>query len=337
VTLLSPSEHRDRWLEGILGQPFRFRLAMAAPEAGPEHIAAALDAAAGVLLELPRLEGDAFDGWKDRRLQPVFQVLKMAELPTEPPRAMLDECWAELRHRVPFKLEQPRPGDAPHTFTELSRQVRGYLLELRARATGVVERQSAPSRQTDPWPVRPELLAKRLEREIEHHDRLVRQYVVPLAGELWTNLFVNQRASIGLQNARAEERARDQGRPLRRRSRQRFHLAAWVLQQVTLTHREIGLFLHHVAPEDLCVGPPVDGPLKDGTLWTDKLEKAVENSLAYWVRGVGSKGRGPLVEVGRIEFEADDLLRPVRRQVPHGYPPDLEDHVPTEPVDPENP
>ncbi len=324
VKLLTPEAHRHRWLEGVIRRPFRLALAMNAGEVTAEHIDAALDAAAGVLMELPRLEQDAWDGWKDRRLDRVFSVLAMAELPAEAPRSMLGACWAELRRRCPFEVARPEPGEPPCSFQTFSAAVQAYLVRVRAEVVAIASEDEPSWGGAVGTPeVSPKMLAGRLAREVGNHESTVRQGVLPLAHRLWAAAFAAQRAGVGLQRARGEDSTAEEGRTLRRRKKYPFHLAAWALRHVGLSRLDVGLFLHHVDPAGLSVGEPRQEPLKDGSLWTQKLEKRVDNSLAFWGTEAGRRGLPPVVGLNQLEREMKDLLNPVKAAPPPGYPPEV--------------
>lgn len=319
VELLTPAAHRDRWLGRLMSHPFALRMALHAGKPSPAHIGVALDAAAGLLLELPRLEADAWTGWDDPRLKRVFRFLAMAELPEAPPRSMLAECWRELRARVPFELAPPAAGDPPQPVNDFVREVVAYLNALGATSSVVAERdepgKAAPG---DLPPVPPDLVAGRFLVEVRQHIAFVKARILPLATELAAAAFAGQRAMTQLQNARGEDAAQGEGRGLRERSKHRYHLAAWLLREVGLTQREVWLFWAHVDPAGLAAAVPTVEPRtasRSGAdayaAWLGAMKGEVKASERYWRTGAGSRGQAPLAEIGKIEFEIRDLLRPV--------------------------
>ena len=309
VELVTPGEYRDRWLETILTGVTRFRIGIGRDARTSGFVESALDVAAGVLIELPRLEVDAWGGWNDPRLASVLTVLRMAELSESPPRAGLADCWQELRDRVPFELAGPRPGAAARPLEAFIEVVVDYLQRVTAEIEVVRGRSVPPSSATSLSPPLPRgLLRDRLQAEVANHAARVHGRVLPLARDLYWAAFPAQRSAAMMNQSRGDHDRPEAGRPLRVRSKHRYHLAAWVLQQAGLTRMESGLFLHHVDPSGLQVALP---PGDDET-WRARLEKEVDNSLAYWRTGPGSRGAEPLAQVGQIEFELKDFLRPVR-------------------------
>ena len=306
VELLSPREHRDRWLQAILDFTHGFRIGRPPREPTPEFRGAALDLAAGLLLEMPRLESDAWRGWADPRLKPVFDVLKLADLPEAPPRAGLAECWRDLRELEPFPVVQPKPGDAPQHVGDFLAESSAWLGRLLQAAAEVVTGPAAPVREGGSVPMPPELLRARLLEEVEAHIERVGPRVLPLAHHLFSTSFVGQRWGAMLHRARGEQERLDQGRPLRVRSKLRYHLAVWVLGETDLTVDEAGLFLWLIDPTGLKNRPQPRGASGTQT----GLEKEVSTSRAYWTRGAGLRGLEPMAHIGQIEFELRDLLLP---------------------------
>ncbi len=319
VELLTPVEHRDRWLERLVSEPFALHLALQAEEPGPAHIGVALDTAAGLLLELPRLEADAWSGWDDPRLTRIFTFLAMAELPEAPPRAMLAECWRELRAKVPFELKRPAPGDPPRPVNDFVREMIAYLDALGAAAGVVAERDEPGQPATgEPPAAPPSVVADRFLFEVHQHIAFVRGRVLPLAMGLAAAAFAGQRAMTLLQNARGETKAQGEGKGLRERSKHRYHLAVWLLLKAGLTRREVWLFLAHVDASGLATRTPAtdpsapsDGDTDKNAEWSAGLKDEIKASARYWRTGAGSRGQPPLAEIGKIEFEVRDLLRPV--------------------------
>lgn len=322
VELLTPAEHRDRWLARLVAQPFALRLALQSKEPGPADISVVLDTAAGLLLELPRLEADAWAGWDDPRLTPIFTFLAMAELPEAPPRSMLAECWRELRTQVPFELTRPASGEPPRPVNDFVREVVAYLAALGAAAGVVAERDEAGKPASgEPPAVPPSVVADRFLVEVHQHITFVRGRVLPLAMELAAAAFAGQRMMTLLQNARGETKAQGEGKGLRERSKHRYHLSVWLLREVGLTHREVWLFLAHVDSTGLATlvpetdpSAPSDGDKDAYAAWSVRLKDEVKASARYWRTGAGSRRQAPLAEIGKIEFEIRDLLRPVVAQ-----------------------
>ena len=309
VELVTPREHRDRWLEAILEGVTRFRIGLGRDVQTPDFVESGLDVAAGVLIELPRLEADGWSGWNDPRLASVLTVLRMAELSERPPRAGLADCWQELRERVPFELAKPRPGDTVRPVESFIEEVVVYLDRVKLEVEAVLGRTCTPAVVTSPSrPLPRSLLGDRFHAEVARHEARVHGRVLPLVRDLYWAAFPGQRNATMMNRGRGDDDRLDEGRPLRVRSKQRYHLAAWVLQQAGLTRVESGLFLHHVDPSGLQSALP---QAEDGA-WRARLEREVDNSLAYWKTGLGARGAEPVVQVGQIEFELKDLLRPVR-------------------------
>jgi hypothetical protein len=308
--LLSPPQHRDRWLQAVMDSTYAFRLGRPPREPTVEFVAAALDLAAGILLELPRLELDAWRGWTDPRLKSVFDALKLAELPEAPPRAALAECWRDLRERAPFPVVQPKPGDAPQPVQDFIDEIDAWLGRLVPEAVKVA---AAPAR-VEPGgvlaPMPRAMLGARLQVEVAAHIKMVRDCVFRLAHHLYAASFAGQRCAGLLQGARGEQDRLDEGRPLRARAKLRYHLAAWVLREASLTAEEIGLFLWLVDPSGLQNRPEQ----REGTGITTGLEKEVGNSLAYWTTGAGAKGLEPPAHILRIEGEVRRFLLRGRRK-----------------------
>jgi len=319
VELLTPTAHRDRWLGRLVDQPHALGLALLSEVPSAGQIGGALDTAAGLLLELPGLEADAWAGWDDPRLTWIFTFLAMAELPEAPPRSMLAESWRELRARVPYTLTRPTPGDAPHPVNDFVRDAAAYLDALGATAGVVAEREepgeAAPG---EPPPVPPKVVATRFLAEVHQHIVVAKARILPLALELAAAAFSGQRSMTLLQAARGETRAQGEGRGLRVRSKQRYHLAAWLLREIGLTQREIWLFWAHVDSSGLATPiPPTDPSTPseddkdaDATWWMGAKDE-VKASVRYWRTGAGARGQTPLAEIGKIEFEVRDLLKPV--------------------------
>ena len=306
VTLLTPAGHRDRWLEGVARERFRLTLQLTKKDEPVPLIETGLDVAAGVLIELPRLEADAWAGWKDPRLSPALRLLATSELPEAPPRVALAGCWSELRGKVPFTLERPKVGESPQPLEELLNTIADYLSEVWAAAETVLERKDGdPGADPLSPPIPRDLLRDRLLLEVERHIAFVRQRVVPMARDLYWAAFPSQRSATMMQRARGEEDRLDEGRRLRVRGKHRYHLAAWVLREAGLTRLEIGLFMHFIDPREMQT--TLEDPKSENLV--PRLEKEVENSLAYWRIGAGESGN-PKVQIGNIEFEIRDLLRP---------------------------
>ena len=309
--LLTPAEHRNAWLSSILDQRrMVFRAALMSGSVLPEDsLQDALDTTAGVLLELPRLEQDAWWGWKDPRVRQVLGILEMAELPKDPPRVALAADWDSLRADVPFDLPAPRAGERPHTFEPFSAAIGAYLGRLEAKVEGIeFEPVTVRDASTADLAIPRHMLAGRLRRAVAHHVARVRRHVLPLARDHWSEAFAAQRSGSSLQRRRGDDERLEQGRALRRRSKLRYHLAAWILKQAGLARLDIGLFLHHIDASGLQTPlPDVD----EGE-WTAGLGKEIDNALAYWTTGAGTSGAPPSVQLGHIEDELRDLLRPVR-------------------------
>ena len=309
VELVTPREHRDRWLETILAGAMRFRIGLGRDVQSADFVESGLDVAAGVLIELPRLEADGWSGWNDPRMASVLTLLRMAELSESPPWAGLADCWRELRDSVPFELATPRPGDFARPVESFVEEVVDYLHRVTEEVEAVLGCGVDPAVATSAPPHLPRrLLGDRLRAEVARHGARVHGRVLPLARDLYWAAFPAQRSATLMSRGRGDHDRLEEGRPLRVRSKQRYHLAAWVLQQAGLTRVECGLFLHHVDPSGLQSALP---QTEDET-WKARLEGEVDNSLAYWKTGPGARGAEPVVQVGQIEFELKDLLRPVR-------------------------
>jgi len=312
---LDPStEHRDRWLVRIAARaPSPFRLGLGRDVAPDGFLDAALDTAAGVLMELPGLEEDAWRGWADPRFAKVLTVLRMAELPKDPPRLALRVAWDELRQAVPFKLVAPRAGDGAHSLRPLRTAVETYLdalvLELDLIPLVVVEEEPQPAIAEAVPPIPRALLDARLRDAVAQHANRARRWVIPLADDLFGEAFAAQRSAASLNRRRGDQTRLAKGRALRTRSKLRYHLAAWILKQAALPRVDIGLFLHHVDAGGLQAALPET----DDDTWKARLEKEIDNALAYWTSGPGLSGDPPSIHVAHIEEELHDLLRPVRR------------------------
>ena len=309
--LRTPAEHRDEWLSAIVERRRAvFLVALRSGSTLPsEHVQEALDTAAGVLMELPRLEEDAWRGWKDPGLRRMLLVLRMAELPEEPPRAALDSVWRQLRAAVPLELPTPRVGEPPDTFELFSAAIVPYLVRLeaevgRTECEEVTERE--PSRAETSIPRH--LLAERLRRSVDHHVARVRRYVMPLAADQWAESFAAQRSGTALNRLRGDHERLEEGRALRMRSKHRYHLAAWILKQTGLSRADIGLFLHCIDPVGLLTALPETNDAAGRAA----LEKEIDNALAFWTYDSRGIGDPPFVQLGQIEWELHDLLRPVR-------------------------
>lgn len=314
VVLRSPAEHRDRWLEGLMTESVSaFVLGSKRQgEVSADFLQSALDAAAGVLLELPRMEEEAWRGWDDPRFCRVLAVLRMAELPKEPPRVALRPAWAQLRAAVPFELSAPRAGDPAHSLGPLREVVRGYVADLELEVERVPEVDpdefERPADAEGAPAIPAHLLHRRLSNAVGRHTSRVQQWVVPLADDLYWECFAAQRSGASLARRRGDAERHAEGRRLRRRKKLRYHLAAWILKEAGLSRVDIGLFWHHVDPSGLQAAPPAV-PAEG---WKEQLEKEVDNSLAYWTSGHGARGNRPSVHLGHIEWELRDLLRPLR-------------------------
>ena len=309
--LRTPAEHRDEWLSSVVEQRrMVFRGALNSGSALPEGcLQEALDTAAGVVLELPRLEEDAWRGWEDPRVRRVLGILRMAELPEEPPRVALGAAWEKLRADVPFELPSPRVGEPPDSWGLFSAAIVPYLARLEAEVDGIefeaVIVQNAPEADLA---IPRHMLAERLRRAVAHHTARVRRFVLPLARDQWSEAFAAQRCATSLHRRRGDGGRLEEGRALRARSKLRYYLAAWILKQAGLPRVDIGLFLSHIDPSGLQTALPDVG---DGE-WKAGLSKEVDNALAFWTDESRSNGDPPSVQLGHIEFELRDLLCPVR-------------------------
>ena len=309
VELVTPREHRDRWLEAILAGATPFRIGLGRDVKTSDFVGSGLDVAAGVLIELPRLEGEGWSGWDDPRLARVLKLLRTAELSESPPRAGLADCWRELREGVPFELATPRPGESVRPVESFIGEVVVYLRRIRLEVEAVLSRTATPDAATSPsCPLPRSLLGERLRAEVARHEDRVLRRVLPLARDVYWTAFPAQRSATLMSRGRGEHDRLEEGRPLRVRSKQRYHLAAWVLKQAGLTRVESGLFMHHVDPSGLQSALPG----ADDGAWRARLERGVDNSLDYWKTGAGARGAEPVVQIGQIEFELRDLLRPAR-------------------------
>lgn len=313
----TPVEHRDRWLARIAARvPSTFQLGLGRDELPDGFLDAALDAAAGVLMELPRLEEDAWRGWVDPRFAKVLGVLRMAELPKDPPRLALRVAWDELRQAVPFELVAPRPGQEAHSLRPLRTAIETYLdaldLEVDLIPPVVVEEEPQPAIAEAVPPMPRALLEARLRDAVTRHVNRVRQWMIPLADDLYWEAFASQRSAASLNRRRGDQARLHEGRALRARSKLRYHLAAWTLKQARLARVDIGLFLHHVDASGLQAALPAT--VDDA--WRARLEKEVDNALAYWTSDSRSSGDPPSVHLAHIEEELHDLLRPVQVRPP---------------------
>ncbi len=295
VELLSLEAHHERWMSGLKarqGSPFAMaQLRGTAPDR--ELLPLALDAAAGVLVELPRIEADAWRGWGDARLERVWALLQLAELPEEAPRVALAACWARLRAQQPFVLELPSPGAEPQSLDPLLWQIGAYLdglQELVGRAGAAEDLLGAG------------LLAERLELELRFHRDVFERRTRPLAQVLYGACLPSQRAALGVARGREDRPVLEEGRPLRHVEKLRVHLAAWVLAQAGLPRATLGLVLRHFGAELATALPDEeeDGP------WRRRLAKEVDYSLAYWKQ----PAREAREQLAVLESEVFDLLCP---------------------------
>jgi hypothetical protein len=309
AVLRTPVEHRDRWLRSIL-RPGPTAFAMGLDQADPPEgfLDSALDTAAGVLIELPRLEADAWGGWADPRFAEVVRILRRAELPEAAPRRALQPLWSSLREAVPFELVVPEAGEQPQPLSALTVGIQDYLSRLEDQGQGELL-QAAPGVDEHHIPPMPaELLQPRLTPAVARHVARVRSYLLPLAADRYWELFPAQRGAASLNRRRGDELRLDEGRALWSRPKHRYHLAAWVLKQAAVPTADIGLFLRHIDPGGL----QSTVPLLEAKAWQRDLQREVDRSLAYWRNGAGARGDPPSVQLGHVEAELFDLLRPAR-------------------------
>ena len=309
--LRAPEEHRDAWLLALLdGTRPLFTVALQQGRTlTVEQLQEALNTAAGVLIELPRSEQDAWCGWDDPRVERVLGILRMAELPEHPPRVALRSAWERLRAEVPFELPAPRPGDPPTTFQPFADAVRTYLGGLEARITSADQEGEVASERAAGLdrPIPRRLLAMRLSRCVHEHVALVLRHVLPLAAGHWREAFAAKLSATSLHSQRGDAGRLGEGRALRLRSKLPRHLAAWVLKQAGLPRGAIGLFIHHVDPAGLQTALP---EADDGE-WKSRLEKEIDNSVASWTTASGARGDPPIAHLRRLERELRELMRPV--------------------------
>ncbi len=128
--LLSMQAHHQRWLEEIVeaGMSRGILLAKGAALGRRERLDAALDIAAGVLIQLPLLEQDAWTGWSDPRLARVVAVLRLAELPVRAPRSALDPVVSQ-NSIAPVRPHESGPGGSSQLWVR-ARRHRPYGLGL---------------------------------------------------------------------------------------------------------------------------------------------------------------------------------------------------------------
>ena len=298
--LLSMQAHHQRWLEEIVeaGMSRGILLAKGAALGRRERLDAALDIAAGVLIQLPLLEQDAWTGWSDPRLARVVAVLRLAELPVRAPRSALAPLWRRLRRVVPFELKLPRSDSRYREITFLLEQTNGYFQELR--------RTLAQWECSDPSPAG--ALGDRLIREVELHEARFVSHVAPLAESIYVNNFPFKRAAAGIAATRPDPQLPEAGQALRTRSRLRFHLAVWILSLGGLSKAASGLVLCHWQPDGWRFEMP-DSDLDKQ--WKQEISKQVSNSLNYWSDPARGGESEPFRQLEVVEFEVRDLLRPV--------------------------
>jgi hypothetical protein len=308
-----PGEHRDRWLSEIAaGRRMMFRGSL---ERGLSRevlfVAGALDTAAGILMMLPLLEADAWDGWGDLRFTTVFEMLQMSELPSAPPHVALRIHWSRLRAAVSFDLRRPKAGDPAHSLKPLVDKVRGYLADLEREVQVVSDRETGVQALMEelhdgglPIPMR--FFSGRLVDAVGRHTDRVRRHYLPLAEGLHWDCVAAQRSGASLARRRGEHDRLAAGRGIRERGKFRYHLATWVLRQSGLSRMAIWLFLHHIDPDGLQTSTGA----AETEQWSAEAVKEVDNHIAYWTGPAGSKGNPPAVHLGHIETELREWLRP---------------------------
>jgi hypothetical protein len=309
VQLLPPAFHRDAWLgELLLRSPSMFGHRLALRRPAGDLLAPALNAASGVIIELPRLDEDAWAGDADPRLRPVWRMMEAIELPEAPPRAALHEVWTELRARVPFSIG-PRTTFAPPVFKELKayldaleRAVDYQSLPIERIGVEEVDVEPLPRPGTgEPVPLEPEMLAAALMHAVDRHLERSRVLLRDHIEARWWEFFPLHRDTSARAANRDEKDRLAEGWGLRKKSHLRYHLAAWILKQADLPYLDIGLFRAYVDPSGLQNRPPA----AEREAWREGIEKAVENSLASW----SGAERGPVAHLGEVEFAMHDLLR----------------------------
>ena len=319
ATLRTPAEHRDRWLEQLV-RPGPSAFDRRDEEPGPADLLdSALDAAAVVLIELPRLQTDAWRGWADERLGPIRRLLEQCELPEQPPRPALAEVWAEVRARHPLELNWPVAGDAPESMGPVRERIAAYLGALEgefeptggdgndedaAADTALAPTSSGGEPQTPPIPGR--LLERRLRVSLQRHIRRCRTHLLPLAHEQYFELLPAQRAGLSLLRRRGEQARLEEGRGPKTRDRLPRNLAAWVLRKASLPRVSAGLFLHHVDPS--CITTAIGPAAGEG--WEQRLATEIDNAIAFWKHGAGAKGNPPSIHLDHLGSELRDLLCP---------------------------